>query len=316
MQARLSVPSALATLHMAMPTGRVHSIPLAAGLRCEVSWIRVDPADGATLSLAQAEGMYQMLVPAEDVGGMEIWSTGGPEVIEGQSGLVVHLFDLRHGWSVRFATATTALLIKVPCNAIAVANPSRHGAQPAPAVHDVQVSIVQELVFAAMSILAVDDDAGLKALEHVVKAILNNVCAGYCSYRVHPRASCERLAPWQEQHIRAYVAQNLTEKIRAVEVSRRCGISCSHFSRLFKNTLGVTLRQWVIEQRVEHAKRLLLVSNAPIADVANEAGFADQAHFSRIFSKKTRCSPLAWRRSRRALTGPLASGRAPKGDTR
>jgi AraC-like DNA-binding protein len=259
--------------------------------------------------------MYQMLVPAEDVGGMEIWSTRGPEVIDGLRGVVVHLFDLRYSWSVRFATVTTALLITIPCDAIAVANPSRRGAHPfitTPAVHDVQVSIVQELVSAAMAILAVDSRGGLKALEHVVKALLTNVCAGYCSYRVHPRASCERLAPWQEQRIRDYVAHNLTEKIRAAELSRRCGISCSHFSRLFKNTLGVTLRQWVIEQRVEHAKHLLLASNAPIADVANEAGFADQAHFSRIFSKKTHCSPLAWRRSRRALTGPPTNARGQK----
>lgn len=285
---------------------RGHHVAIGVDRACEVSCSRHECADGEPLILASSNDMYLFLAVANDATEMKACYRGGPELVEGQPGSIVHLFDLRHEWTIRFNAATVALSIRIPRSAVGFKRgmgPSIHAKRPEPHVDDLKTSIVRDLVGAATCMLSADDATGRVALHHVIQVLLSNVSAGFCSYRAYPCMPCERLAPWQEQRIQAYFTQNMRERIRAVDLSRLCGIPCSQFSQLFKNTVGTPLRRWVLEKRVERAMGLLLSRVGSIADVASEVGFYDQAHFSRIFSSVTKCSPMAWRRKHLAEPG-------------
>lgn len=287
---------------------RVHHVAIGVDRACEVSCIRHECADGEPLILASCDDMYLFLAVANDATEMKACFRGGPELVQGQPGSTVHLFDLRHEWTIRFNAATVALSIHIPRNAVGFKRgmrPSIYAKRPEPHVNNLKTSIVSDLVGAATCMLTAGDATSRLALHHVIQVLLNNVSAGFCSYRVYPCMPCERLAPWQEQRVRAYLTQNMGERIRAVDLSRLCGLPCSQFSRLFKNTVGTPLRRWVLEQRVERAMGLLLSRVGSMAEVASEVGFYDQAHFSRIFSSVTKCSPMAWRRKH--LTEPGTS---------
>jgi len=55
----------------------------------------------------------------------------------------------------------------------------------------------------------------------------------------------------------------------------------------------------LVTQRIERAKQLLLNTNQSLCEIALAAGFADQSHFTRVFSQRIKASPAAWRRARK-----------------
>ncbi|MBD0270102.1 MAG: helix-turn-helix transcriptional regulator, partial [Cyanobacteria bacterium Co-bin8] len=64
-----------------------------------------------------------------------------------------------------------------------------------------------------------------------------------------------------------------------------------HFCRLFKESMGVTPYQYLLQMRIEQAKQLLLKDNSRVAEVAVETGFADQSQLSRHFKRLVGISP-------------------------
>lgn len=95
-----------------------------------------------------------------------------------------------------------------------------------------------------------------------------------------------------------FIADRFAGPISIDEMARVAGLSPAHFSRLFKEVLGDSPYQFVMDYRVEQAKRMLVEPGLPLIDVALACGFADQAHFSRIFKRLTGQTPRAFRISR------------------
>jgi len=94
------------------------------------------------------------------------------------------------------------------------------------------------------------------------------------------------------EYINEYLAQN----IGLAELAEVVGISQYHFARQFKQSMGITPHQYLIRQRVERAKRLLLQSELSIADVAFQCGFANQGHLSHHFKRLLNTTPKTFRK--------------------
>lgn len=74
-------------------------------------------------------------------------------------------------------------------------------------------------------------------------------------------------------------------KLNVVEVAKECGISEYHFYRLFKNAFGKSPHQYLMQKRLEHAKKLLVDPSTSISDLAIFCGYPDIFSFSRSFKK-------------------------------
>lgn len=92
-----------------------------------------------------------------------------------------------------------------------------------------------------------------------------------------------------------FVAERFGGPITIEELARVAGLSPAHFSRLFKEVIGDSPYQFVMDYRVEQAKRMLGEQSRPLSDIALACGFADQAHFTRIFKRLTGSTPRAYR---------------------
>ncbi|WGV27377.1 helix-turn-helix domain-containing protein [Halotia branconii] len=88
-----------------------------------------------------------------------------------------------------------------------------------------------------------------------------------------------------------YIHDHLAQEISLNAIANYVGISCYYFCRLFKQSTGLTLHQYVIQQRVERAKQLLLQGEMSIADIALACGFSHQSHLNRHFKRLTGVTP-------------------------
>ena len=80
------------------------------------------------------------------------------------------------------------------------------------------------------------------------------------------------------------------------QIAAEFDLSVSHFSRAFRVSTGLPPHQWLLRQRVKAAKQLMTVRDLPLSEIAISAGFANQSHFTRVFSAAVGVSPAAWRR--------------------
>jgi AraC family transcriptional regulator len=67
--------------------------------------------------------------------------------------------------------------------------------------------------------------------------------------------------------------------LRLEDLAQQVGMSQFYFSRLFKQSLGTTSHQYVIQQRLEQAKYLLQKGELSWAEIALDCGFANQGHY-------------------------------------
>lgn len=108
------------------------------------------------------------------------------------------------------------------------------------------------------------------------------------------------LAQWQMRRLEAFVEENISSSITLEMMAACVRLSPSHFGRAFKATAGETPYSFVLGRRVERARKLMLESSRPLAEIALDCGLADQSHLSRIFRRYSGISPNAWRRLARA----------------
>jgi AraC-like DNA-binding protein/CheY-like chemotaxis protein len=92
-----------------------------------------------------------------------------------------------------------------------------------------------------------------------------------------------------------FIAKHYAETIGEIAMAKMCGMSPFRFSRAFRATYGVTFRDYLSEQRLSHAKRLLSNPQISVSDVAAMTGFDDPSYFARLFRKRTGTSPTAFR---------------------
>jgi AraC-like DNA-binding protein len=89
-----------------------------------------------------------------------------------------------------------------------------------------------------------------------------------------------------------YIGENWSREIEFEEVAKKLGVGYRHFRRLFQEATGLAPHQYLLNLRLNHAKRLL--ATLPVAEVAGRVGFADPLYFSRIFKKKVGVAPTRW----------------------
>jgi AraC family transcriptional regulator len=106
------------------------------------------------------------------------------------------------------------------------------------------------------------------------------------------------LAPWQARTLTRYIDANLGASLSCETMARLAKLSVSHLSRAFKCTFGYSPHEFLVRRRLQRSQDLMLQTDAPLAQIALECGFADQAHLSRAFRRITGERPSSWRRAR------------------
>jgi AraC family transcriptional regulator len=135
-------------------------------------------------------------------------------------------------------------------------------------------------------------------VDHLVFAAHAYIARTYGGIKNAPSLVRGGLAPWQLHRATDMLKANLDGQIALSQVAGECKLSVSHFVRAFKQTTGQPPYRWLLQQRIDAAKELLLHSRLPMVEIALKCGFADQACFIRAFRKLLDTTPGEWRRIR------------------
>jgi AraC family transcriptional regulator len=102
----------------------------------------------------------------------------------------------------------------------------------------------------------------------------------------------------------ARIEQRLRDEVTAPSsigaLAAAAGVHPVHLARAFRQRHGMTIAAWRAEQRLSRARRLL-AGDLPLAAIALQLGFADQAHFTRVFTRRTGTTPGRLRATLRHL---------------
>lgn len=102
----------------------------------------------------------------------------------------------------------------------------------------------------------------------------------------------------------AWALRRLDRRLPLTELAEHARMSVRTFSRRFRQEVGMSPGDWLIQQRIEHARHLLEASDLPVDQIARRAGFGTAASLRQHLQAAIGVSPLVYRRTFRAAPLP------------
>jgi AraC-like DNA-binding protein len=97
------------------------------------------------------------------------------------------------------------------------------------------------------------------------------------------------------ERLACFIAQNCTQNLSAQDMGRAVDLHPNYAMSVFKKTFGITLNEYLTRQRISHAQRLLVTSEAKIAHIALSSGFTSISRFNAAFHAICHNSPSQYR---------------------
>lgn len=210
-----------------------------------------------------------------------------------------HIIPGGTGFGVRLRAPLTSLhlyLSDAVLRAVAaeceIGDPSR--LEVIPRFGDVDPALTH-LLLAVRDVLADGHPANNCYVEHLAAAIAARLIRRHSS---SPSAAPQARAVTARDIAPAidFMRANLHRSITLADIAAVTSCGPVQLTRRFRQILGKPPHQYLIQLRVEAARRLLSGSRLPVAEIALECGFASQEHLTHLFRRATGITPAAFRR--------------------
>jgi len=132
------------------------------------------------------------------------------------------------------------------------------------------------------------DEISPLVVEGLVLEIIGEIC------RQRPHCFRDR----KLSQVREFLDSSFASSVSLGEISRLVHLHPVYLTRVFRQTYGCSVGEYVRRRRVDFACRQLRFSDKPLAEIASEAGFCDQAHFTRTFHQIVGVTPGQYRMAR------------------
>jgi AraC family transcriptional regulator len=134
---------------------------------------------------------------------------------------------------------------------------------------------------------------GLATIEAITTALGHLLVRHAGVERPLPVRARGGLSAAAKRRVLEVIDATLDARLTIEMLAREVGLSPAHFARAFRESLGRAPHQYLLARRLERARRLLETTGASLSDIAQRTGFADQAHFTRLFKRAFGTTPGA-----------------------
>lgn len=141
-------------------------------------------------------------------------------------------------------------------------------------------------------------DQALRKLSRIhsvseIPDLINEAAIALCELAC--RARNENTGNIHVEKAKHYISTHLTQEIHTADIAEAAGISPWHLCRLFKSLTGMTMREYLIRERVEAAALMLSTGSRSIPETASLLRFCDQSYFTAVFGRIKGMTPKQYR---------------------
>jgi AraC family transcriptional regulator len=154
-----------------------------------------------------------------------------------------------------------------------------------------QDALIQGIFCALREEIESSKIGGYLLIDSLKTTLAIHLLRNYCTTKPKLSSYADGLSKSTLQQVTEYINEHLHQDVKLNELAAIAQMSPYHFLRLFKQSLGVTPHQYILQRRIEKAKCLLQHGELSIADVAARVGFCDQSHFTRYFKRIVGVTP-------------------------
>lgn len=149
-------------------------------------------------------------------------------------------------------------------------------------------------ITALEELLSKDDSLSAGYREHLLLDILFQIY-----FESLPEYSSQEYPACHDALVNAattYIDQNLTGKILIDQICQSVGTNASTLNFKFRREFNLSIGQYIVEQRIKKARKLLISTSYSISEIAKRCGFEDVYYFSNTFKKVQGVSPSRYRK--------------------
>jgi AraC family transcriptional regulator len=157
--------------------------------------------------------------------------------------------------------------------------------------HNLQDAFLRDVALKLHQATEVNPIAEKMYLESIVISCSIHLATQYGADRKKIFAPKGKLSSRQLNEVIDYTHSFIHSNISLTELASTAHLSPYHFARLFRQTMGISPYQFVLQLKIEYAKRLIQNQGGSLCEIAYALNFTDQAHFSNVFKKITGVSP-------------------------
>jgi AraC family transcriptional regulator len=150
---------------------------------------------------------------------------------------------------------------------------------------------LHQVVMLLLAELQSDGIMGRLYAESLIQVLVIHLLRHYSTITQTITSGNKDLTRVQLQQAIDYIHAHLNRDLSLAELASVINISPTYFASLFKQAVGISPHQYVIQQRVEQAKAMLSKTDLAIADIALEVGFSSQSHLTKQFKRITGMTP-------------------------
>jgi AraC family transcriptional regulator len=266
--------------------------------RIAVSRLTVGRAQLGLSPRVPAEDTFILAHYLTDVPHHELLSRGRPRIAQGYEAGSMRIVNLMDEFSARITHTHQSVAYYIPRDAL------NEAAEQAGLKRIADLScdpgavdpVIRHLSAALLPALANPAESSSLFVDHVVGALVDHLMRRYGGAGESVGLIKGGLSPYQLGRAKEALAAEMERDVTLAEVADICGLSRGHFAKAFRLAAGTTPHRWRQQCRIDQAKRMLVRGEQSIAEIALICGFADQSHFTRVFSRMVGETPAGWRR--------------------
>jgi AraC family transcriptional regulator len=271
------------------------------GNRLAVTELRIDKAGYGMTSPMGNDDAYLICLNLKQQTAHELWCDGRSVSSTAYEPGTTYLLDLRRDPFTYIGDPLHSLYFYMPRRAIGEVSEELEDLsfgdiilQPGECIKD---SIIMSIGQALLPIFRNPSTFHQSLVDHLLQGLCAYLALNFGGASTTSAIIKGTLAPWQQQRVTQMMRERLFEGISITELADACRLSAGALVRGFKKSTGVSPHQWLLYRRIDLAIELMSDPDTPLAQIAFNAGFSDQSHFSRVFVQKMGVTPGAWRKS-------------------
>lgn len=95
--------------------------------------------------------------------------------------------------------------------------------------------------------------------------------------------------------VEQFIYNNLYQKLSVLDIANNVGLSSDYLSKQFKKETGMTIVEYILQEKIKEAKNIMYYSNLSISEISNHLQFYDESHFIRVFKRICGITPKQYK---------------------